>query len=104
MLRSLSSKFSSETKEWFVRDDAGGEETLYQRTTKKPADSVEKWPYYREDDEAVDLVQMQYAEGPNVLSLLKRRFLAGQPYTRIGMRGVLISVNPYRKLDIYGAE
>ena len=65
---------------------------------------VESWPYHKSDDDLPDLVQMLHAGHPNVLNLLRKRHTSGEPYTRVGMRGVLVSVNPFRQLDIYGTE
>lgn len=94
-----------QTGEWWVRDP-GGEEPgqLFKLTKKRPSDKEEKWQHIPGDDEQDDLVQMLNADEPNVLSALRKRHVAGHPYTRVGVRGVLISVNPYQTVDVYGTD
>lgn len=96
--------------EWWVHSSQGNtadEHMLFQLTKKPAADLVDgssKWRYVGGDDNQLDLVQMLHAHEPNVLSALRKRHLAREPYTRVGVRGVLISVNPFQTLDIYGEE
>ena len=53
------------------------------------------------DEEQQDLVQMTNVDRPNILNTLRARHKAGAtPYTSVG--GIIISVNPYRWMDIYG--
>ena len=53
-----------------------------------------------------DLVELENLDDAGVLDALKQRLQGAEPnpYTRIGPRSVLISCNPYRKLDLYADE
>ena len=53
------------------------------------------------DEKESDLVQMMNVDTPNILQTLSARHAAGSVYTAVGQVGILISINPYRWLDIY---
>ena len=44
---------------------------------------------------------MMNVDTPNILHTLSARHKSGSVYTAVGQVGILISVNPYRWLDIY---
>ncbi|CEO99114.1 hypothetical protein PBRA_001019 [Plasmodiophora brassicae] len=52
--------------------------------------------------EASDLTSLTYMEEPNVLRSLQERYGHRQCYTAIA--SILVAVNPYKRLDIYGAD
>ena len=49
-------------------------------------------------------MQMAHVDTPNILNTLRARHAEGAVYTAVGQLGILISVNPYRWMDIYGIE
>ena len=49
-----------------------------------------------------DMVNLNYLHEASILYNLKRRYETFQPYTRTGK--IVIAVNPYKWLDIYGKE
>lgn len=60
-------------------------------------DAVHFDPY---DEEQGDLVQMTNVDPANMLNTLRARHKAGHAYTNAGQRGIVISVNPYKWVDI----
>ena len=56
------------------------------------------------DESEADLVQMAHVDTPNILNTLRVRHAAGAVYTNVGAVGILISVNPYTWMDIYGTD
>ena len=60
-------------------------------------DAVHFDPY---DEEQDDLVQMTNVDPANMLNTLRARHKAGHAYTNAGQRGIVISVNPYKWIDI----
>ena len=57
------------------------------------------------DAEESDLVQMANIDTPNILHTLRVRHGEGAPYTNVGLKGILISVNPYRWIEgLYDAS
>ena len=60
-------------------------------------DAVHFDPY---DEEQGDLVQMTHVDAANMLNTLRARHKAGHAYTNAGQRGIVISVNPYKWIDI----
>ena len=53
-----------------------------------------------DDEQQEDLVQMVNVDTANILNTLRVRHKAGAVYTSVGQVGIVISVNPYRKIDI----
>lgn len=51
---------------------------------------------------AEDMTSLGYLEEPNLLHCLDQRYTKDKVYSSIA--GVLVAVNPYKKLDIYGSE
>ena len=49
-------------------------------------------------------MQMQHVDTPNILNTLKARHAAGHVYTSCGAAGIVISINPYRWIDVYGTD
>lgn len=62
-------------------------------------DSVEKAAL---DQECTNLVDLESFNEGIILHHIKKRFLAGKIYTYVG--NILIAVNPYKSLDIYGPQ
>ena len=56
------------------------------------------------DEREEDLVQMLNVDTPNILNTLRARHAEGAVYTGVGSIGIVISVNPYRWIDIYGSD
>jgi myosin heavy subunit len=56
------------------------------------------------DDAQQDLVQMSNVDTANILNNLRVRHKAGLAYTNAGKKGIVISVNPYRWINIYGTN
>ena len=56
------------------------------------------------DEKEADLVQMAHVDTPNILQTLRVRHAAGSVYTAVGQLGILISINPYRSIDIYSPD
>ena len=54
------------------------------------------------DEKEADLVQMGNVDTPNILHTLRHRHKEGSVYTAVGVQGILISINPYKWMDIYG--
>ena len=53
-----------------------------------------------EDEKQSDLVQMVNVDVANILNARRKRHQDGAVYTSVGSAGIVISVNPYRKIDI----
>ena len=49
-----------------------------------------------------DLTLLDKIDSESVVEILDKRFQTGSPYTYIGE--VVVSINPYRQLNIYGNE
>ena len=76
---------------------------MYQLVPSKDAEAglkngkyKSKWAHNDGDEKLDDLVHMTFLEYPNILHTLRERTKT-TPYTRIGPRSVLISVNPYKR-------
>ena len=84
---------------------------MYQLVPSKDAEAgvqngryKSKWAHNDGDERLDDLVHMTFLEYPNILHTLRERTKT-TPYTRIGPRSVLISVNPYKLFKgIYDEE
>ena len=50
------------------------------------------------------VVAVANVDTPNILNTLRHRHENGEVYTNVGALGILISVNPYRWMDIYTPE
>ena len=61
-------------------------------------------PFDEKDVEESDLVQMLFIDTPNILNTLRHRHGESAVYTNVGAKDILISVNPYKWLDIYTQE
>ena len=52
------------------------------------------------DEQKQDLVQMANVDTANILNTLRARHKSGHAYTNAGQCGIVISVNPYKWIDI----
>jgi myosin heavy subunit len=71
--------------------------------TKKSGDNISTTEAYLHDpydEEQGDLVQMTNVDPANMLNTLRVRHKAGHAYTNAGQRGIVVSVNPYKWIDI----
>ena len=62
--------------------------------------SEEAYPFEPNDQVQGDLVQMENVDTANILNTLRMRHKAGHAYTKVGQNGIVISVNPYKWVDI----
>ena len=86
--------------------EAGDDGTLT-ATTKQGGRKVTAKNFSRHDpadENEADVVQMANVDKPNILQTLRKRHKDGSVYTAVGQKGIVISLNPYRWIDIYTTE
>lgn len=73
---------------------------------KQPIDVplADAYPWDQRDEAEADLVQMGNVDTPNILNTLQAHHKKGAVYTNVGSQGILISINPYEWIDIYGVK
>mgnify|MGYP001986568719 CR=1 FL=1 len=87
-----------------VTDVSGGEMKVRVNDTGATLSGKDFHPLDPQDEQEADLVQMVHVDTPNILNTLRKRHAGGCAYTNVGQKSIVISVNPYRWIDIYGTD